>query len=112
VTVTGSQASGSSTGPFVTIEEVPTAKVFDANELGEADVMLFPNPASRITSVRVGEEINKISIYTIQGQRVLERQYNGVNQTTLDVSGLANGTYFISIETEEERTTERLIIHN
>ncbi len=111
VTVTGSLASGSFAGPVVTIEEVPTPRVFDAEDLVDAEVALFPNPAADIISVRVGEEIKNITIQSIHGQKVFTQNYNGVEQTNVNVSSLVNGAYFITVQTEEETTTERLIIH-
>jgi hypothetical protein len=42
---------------------------------------------------------------------MLRRDYEGFDQATLDVSGLAAGVYLISVQTEEESITERLIIN-
>ncbi len=111
VTVTGSLASGSNVGPVVKIEEIPTIRTFDANDLVEADLELFPNPAFDIVTVRVDDEINQVSIFSIQGQELFRRSYGGIEQATLDVSKLAAGAYLISIQTEEEIITERLVIY-
>ena len=113
VTVTGSQASGSNTGPVITIEEIQGVQIFDAGDLSEADIELFPNPASDVVSVRIMDEINQITVFNIQGQEIFRRSYEGMEQTTLDldVSQLAAGAYLISIQTQEEIITERLVIH-
>jgi len=112
VTVTGSQISGSSTGPVVTIEEMPRIGTFDAAELAEVDVELFPNPTSDLVTVSVADEIHQISLFSIHGKEIFHRNYDGIEQTTIDVSKLAAGAYLISIQTNEEIMTERLIIHH
>lgn len=111
VTVTGSLASGSAAGPIVTIEELPTLRSFDIVDEIEADMELFPNPASDMVSVRVADEIQQIIVFNVQGQEMLRRDYEGIEQANLDVSSLAAGVYMISVQTEEELITERLVIH-
>lgn len=112
VTVTGSQTSGSNVGPSVTIEKVltPTIRTFDVEELVEADVAFFPNPASDKVSIRTADGIAQVVILNLQGQEVFRRGYDNLEQTTLDVSQLTAGTYLISIQTKEEVVTERLLI--
>ncbi len=110
VTVTGSQTSGFSTGPVVTIEELPTLVSFNANDEIEEDIKLFPNPTSEKVSIQVTDEIKHISIFNMEGREILRRSYEGIEQTILDVSSLATGVYMISVQTEEELITERLVI--
>ena len=111
VTVTGSQFSGSNTGPIVSIEEMPTIQTFEAADLAEVEVELFPNPAMDLVNVSVADEIYRISLFNIHGQEIFHRTYDGIEQTTLDVSKLTAGAYLINIQTEDEVLTERLIIH-
>jgi hypothetical protein len=110
VTVTGSLASGNAVGPTVTIEEVPTFRTFDEVSEIEADVELFPNPASTEVSVRAADAIQQIIVYNINGQEMFRRDSDGFDQATLDISNLSAGVYMISVQTEEELLTERLII--
>lgn len=111
VTVTGSAASSSSTSPIATIQELPTARIFDEYDLMvEEDVELFPNPSSEQVTIRVADDIEQISVYNLQGQEILRQSYEGVKQTTLDINKLAVGAYLIQIQTEDELLTERLII--
>lgn len=111
VTVTGSQTGGASTGPIVTIEEMPRLTTFDVSDMPESGVQLFPNPASDLVTVQVTEEINHIIIFNIQGQEIFRGNYEGIQQTTLDVSHFAAGAYLISIQTNEEIITERMLIN-
>ena len=111
ITIIGAQASGSNTGPIVTIEEIQTTSTSSSMYLAEADVELFPNPASDLVSVRVDDEISQVVIYNVQGREMFRRSYEGIKQANLDVSTLAAGIYLISIQTKEELITERLMIH-
>ena len=111
ITVTGSLSSGSATGAIVTIEEIPTAKSYDLSDQVEGDVLLSPNPTSDLVNVRVADEMSLITVFNMHGQEVLRRQYEGVDQATLDVRKLGAGVYLVNIQTEEEVITERLVIH-
>ncbi len=111
VTVTGSLASGASVGPTVTIEEIPTTRTFDLTDLSEADVKLVPNPATDIVSVQVADPINQITVFSVDGREIFRQSYQGVEQTSLDVRTLPAGVYLVSVQTEEELVTERLVIH-
>lgn len=111
ITVTGSLSSGSATGAIVTIEEIPTAKSYDLSDQDEGDVLLSPNPTSDLVNVRVADEMSLITVFNMHGQEVLRRQYEGVDQATLDVRKLGAGVYLVNIQTEEEVITERLVIH-
>ncbi|MEL6972404.1 MAG: S8 family serine peptidase [Bacteroidota bacterium] len=111
VVITGSSASGSAVGTIVTTEEIPTFRRTDiVNEL-EVDMELYPNPASDVVSVRVEDDIQQIVVFNVQGQEMFRRDYEGIEQTNLDVSTLAAGVYMISVQTTEELITERLVIH-
>ena len=112
VTVTGSLVSGSSSGLEVTIEEIPSIQTLDFGDQIELDVELYPNPASELVNIRVADEMTQISIYKIDGQVVLRRSFDGVDEAVLDISSLSSGAYMISIQTEEEVITERLVIHH
>ncbi len=69
--------------------------------VSETDFILYPNPSSdhlviENTSVAAPDEV--ISIYNIQGQVLF--QQNGYQQTmTIDVSGFADGLYFVKMQT-------------
>ncbi len=112
VVVTGSSASGNAVGPIVTIEEIPTIRTFDITDDLEVDMKIFPNPASEMVSVRVDDEIQQVTVFNVQGQQMFRRDYNeGTDRVNLDVSALATGVYMISVQTEDELITERLVIH-
>jgi len=73
-----------------------------------AYLSIYPNPANNELTIRNAENAN-IVIYDILGKRVQSASKINVVQT-LDVSNLTSGTYFVSIEKNQQRTVEKLII--
>lgn len=110
VTVTGSLTAGSSVGPIATIEEIPTFRQMDADGGIEGDLELFPNPATSLVTVGAADEITEITVFSLDGRKLLQRRFEGIMRTPLDVSTLASGIYLINVQTEEELVTEKLII--
>jgi len=75
------------------------------------DVTLFPNPADNMLMVAYsgkGGEVN-MTIVDMLGRVVMSRTeltVEGMNNTSFDVAGLENGTYFINMEEAGEVKTE------
>lgn len=74
---------------------------------GKSDVSIFPNPASSSVSiVLTSATINKaatVQLVSADGKIVLQKKVSALSQTeTLDVSGLAAGSYMIRIVTTNE----------
>ena len=93
------------TGPTVGIQAVSRT----------ATVTLFPNPASGMVRVATGTDNGLIDTYTmtdIYGRTVRRSAAKvAARDITLDVSGIAPGTYFINImTTEKESGVSRFVI--
>jgi len=56
----------------------------------------IPNPTNGLVKIS-GKAINTISVCDISGKTVQQNQYNALNETTLDLSGLQNGIYFATV---------------
>ncbi|MFP3859212.1 MAG: GEVED domain-containing protein, partial [Bacteroidales bacterium] len=80
------------------------------NEKAEAQVELYPNPASDVLRVNLnaGERNTTMGIYTINGTLVKTVPLNG-NYKEIDVSELSEGTYMIKIPDEREPIIEQFI---
>lgn len=74
-----------------------------------------PNPASnqiRITMDLLQEEPVMVSIYAMNGNRVLDKTYDGIDRTfneTLQLNGLKTGLYMLSVQQGEKIQTSKLI---
>jgi sugar lactone lactonase YvrE len=75
-------------------------------------VMVYPNPASNMVQVAYTGSIITISVCDMLGKEVpipnpFQRKGNSMN---IDVSGLAEGVYFISIKTNEGIITKKVVV--
>ncbi len=69
---------------------------------------IYPNPARDVVTVKNAENAS-VTIFDILGKKVLSRKnISAVEQ--LNVSALTTGTYFISVEKENQKTVGKLII--
>lgn len=79
-------------------------------ETAKEEVSIRPNPASSYLDINTNsEQIEKVGIYTLDGRLVLEKMGNSA-QLNLDLGGLTNGLYILSVQTEKEVHTKQLII--
>ena len=69
-------------------------------------VVLSPNPTSSILNIDIPSNVvlERIDMYDSVGQSL-----RGTQQTTINVSDLSNGVYFLEIVTDKGRTTSRFI---
>jgi len=80
------------------------------NELIAQTTEIYPNPAKNvlnIVSYTVG--IEKINIYNVNGQLVLNTDVNN-NQKTINISSLESGIYIVDILSENTSVKRKLII--
>ena len=68
---------------------------------------LMPNPTSGAVSVVSSYSISRIKVYDLGGRVVMEQQCEGLS-ASLDVSGLASGTYIVAIHTPAGVATKKL----
>jgi len=74
--------------------------------------VLYPNPAHNQILISSDSQLEKISIYSILGEKILEQPSNQ-NETSLDVSFLSNGVYLVIIKNDNGSSiTKKLIIRN
>lgn len=63
----------------------------------EVKLSVYPNPATDVVTVKAGEDINELAIYSLMGvQMGVDTNVNG-GEATLNVSPLQNGTYIIRV---------------
>jgi arabinogalactan endo-1,4-beta-galactosidase len=80
--------------------------------IGKADseeVSLFPNPANSSLRIHSPNIISLIEISDIFGRHLMSIPVAGLNEASVDVSGLTDGIYFVRIFTNQEYTTHKII---
>jgi len=112
IVITGLNTSGAfaSEGAEVTINEVATRTQYGGPELGDMEFQFSPNPATDFVRITAEEAIEQVKVFSVDGKLLLHRSLEGLEQTTLDVSSLPTGVYLLSVQTEEEVSTERVVI--
>jgi hypothetical protein len=82
-------------------------------EKSSGSVSVYPSPSSNgVFTADLGSLNGKslITVYNIIGKKILSREAaEGIQ--TLDLSAEANGSYFITIKTEKELITKKIIIN-
>ena len=78
---------------------------FDANLL-----KLYPNPVTRTLNIEAMERIERIVIFDLLGQKLLERSPNML-KTEIDMEHLAVGTYIIQLVSNNSSDSFKIIKH-
>ena len=74
----------------------------------ESGFTLYPNPISSSFRINTEEKIERVLVYDITGEIQLEKCNN---EKVIDLpSGIANGIYFVRIETEKKTRTFKVIV--
>jgi len=80
-------------------------------ELGITDLSLYPNPVHSILNLELDNEHNvrNAMIYSNIGQEIMAVNLEGRTEIQIDLSGLADGFYYLSLEDGRTRAVEKFI---
>ena len=79
-----------------------------AGELGRF-IRLMPNPARDVVSVMSSYRMSRVVVYSLDGRAVVEQEADGIT-ATVDVSGMASGTYIAAIYLPHGVVTKKLLV--
>ncbi|TVR38363.1 MAG: T9SS C-terminal target domain-containing protein [Cryomorphaceae bacterium] len=92
---------------------LPLAAVVRVREIeGSAQLKVYPNPNNgqfMIDLELLNTAPGQLSIYSIDGRLVFQRQLGHSSQNHIDTSGLPSGTYILSLQHEENRYFAKFI---
>jgi hypothetical protein len=71
-------------------------------------VIVYPNPVKDILNLSFDKEITNVSILTLLGQEVLNKDINA-NEGTIDTTNLASGTYLVKVTSNDGIKTLKII---
>ena len=76
----------------------------------EKAVTLYPNPAKEYVDIRVDGEVNvtDMEIFDVYGKMIWTNNHSSI-PTRINVSGLADGIYFVRVTTDEGTVTKRFV---
>jgi len=80
------------------------------NELGNGQIMIYPNPATELVNVKSDYTINRIDVINFVGQPVYSNTAVDSKTTKIDVSNFAVGVYFVKVSTSEGIKTVKITV--
>ena len=72
------------------------------------DTFTFNNPVTDFIQINSEIQIDKVEMYGLIGNKVLETQ---TNTNRIDVSNVSKGIYILSVYSGNKRTNKKIIIH-
>ena len=82
--------------------------ITEIHEETQRTAMLFPNPSNGNFSLNLPEETCDITVFNSLGQVMHQCKGNGL--TTLNLSGLGKGMYFVNVKSDSLNLTQKAII--
>ncbi|TCK65081.1 putative secreted protein (Por secretion system target) [Winogradskyella wandonensis] len=79
----------------------------NTQDFGTESISVYPNPASSTVFINTNETINKLQLFNLQGQKIIEVD----NRDNMDVSFLKSGMYILNIFVQDSRISKRVIIN-
>jgi hypothetical protein len=81
-------------------------------EIGNGQIMVYPNPANDNVNVKSTYVINAIEVMNYIGQTVYRNNNVAGKDTRFSVSALQSGVYFVKVNTEQGvRTVKVTVTH-
>ena len=75
------------------------------------NITTYPNPATEMAYINAdGETIRSYEVVNALGQKVIDEQNVNVNTIELNVSGMPQGVYFVTVATDRGVASQRLTI--
>lgn len=75
------------------------------------DLRIYPNPVNEIIEIDLDRNYERIllQIWDIAGRSILNKEYSKSQLIRINVSGLANGFYFIHLQTPDNESVLRVV---
>lgn len=79
------------------------------NDIESAHQLIFyPNPANDLLNINTGGQQSLVEIYNVTGQRILSNEHR--DNAAIDISGIADGHYILSVKNADGTAKEKLLI--
>ena len=73
-----------------------------------SSIVIYPNPAQHHVTISSTKNIDSIEIFDVSGKQLIAKHINE-NETTVDISNLSIGIYFVKVQNELGIKTEKLV---
>ncbi|MGS2727298.1 aryl-sulfate sulfotransferase [Psychroserpens sp. BH13MA-6] len=94
--------------PGATLEfnpDLTECESLSVQDVAMSNVTIFPNPTSHSIQINSQFDIDLIEVYSLVGQKVIVSK----NQTSIDLSNLDSGVYFIKVYSDSRNYSQRII---
>ena len=85
-----------------------TTQMLSTGSFSIKNLKFYPNPVKDILNLSLDKEITTVSINNLLGQEVFTRTVNN-NEISIDITGLAAGTYMVKVISNNEVRTIKII---
>ncbi len=98
-------------GNFLYIDDINITGSVGISEAQQAGISVYPNPATNVVTVELANEMRnvKAEIRSITGQ-VISLSSITNQKSTLDISNLSSGIYFLRLFSENLDVTEKIVV--
>lgn len=82
------------------------------NDINSIAFSVFPNPSKGIVNIQFNNLVSDFSVevYDVMGREVNFTKINDTNNKSIVLDNVEKGVYYINIESENSRTTKKIII--
>ncbi len=71
-------------------------------------IKTYPNPATRILNIQIASDDSRVTIYSVDGKKVIDRKFDkGIAK--IDVTNLSAGTYTVQVQNKERIYTGKFV---
>jgi hypothetical protein len=110
--IPSNNASGNVIGEiYAVLTSTTLATNIASNNIDVTNVYVYPNPTTGVVKIdfNIFEE-TKLTVYNITGQKLFTKTVND-KTTTIDLSNLSNGVYYLQVKNEGGVNTEKIILN-
>jgi len=72
-------------------------------------ILVYPNPTKNFVHIE-GDKITCVSISNTLGKVVMQKNFDGVSATTLNIATLTSGFYLLNVKTATSTTVSKLVV--
>ncbi|MFY0482583.1 fibronectin type III domain-containing protein [Flavobacterium sp. PLA-1-15] len=96
--------------PFVSmyVDNVVWSSTLSTVGFNTDNFRYYPNPVKDVLNLSYDKNITKVAVYNVLGQEIMIKNIDA-NQSQLDMSSLASGTYLVKIMAEKAEKTVKVI---
>jgi len=76
------------------------------------NITIYPNPSSNTIEIKSNNEFTKVTIVSLEGRIVYDKENDKTNSLQVDVSSFANGVYIVNVVEENGKLVSQKLIKN